>query len=332
MMPKSTAPILPSRSTNMFPGCWSPWKKPSRKACLKKIAAARASTRSMSMPGGQHARAVVHADAGQPLQGQRRAASSAANRPAARDRWYRRRSSPPARRRRRASSRRSISTRHHGAEGLDHRQRLEAAQPRLAALDPFGDPEHEVEIAGEGLLDAGPQDLDRDRLALGGDGVVHLGDGGGRDRRVVEAEEQRLQRLAELGLERWPRPPRPEMAAGGPAAGPGRRHLLAQYVGAGGEELAELDEDGAEIDQGARPGARPAGPVSFSREKSRASSRMAGASPAPSICCRKGASAPWRARVRATVVSRAMLRQARNKRPQMRQAEWRAAMPPERLR
>src|SRR4029077_3549609 len=38
------------------------------------------------------------------------------------------------------------------------------------------------------------------------------------------------------------------------------RHLLAQYVGAGGEELAELDEDGPKIDQGAGQAlARPAG-------------------------------------------------------------------------
>ena len=149
---------------------------------------------------GQHPRAVVHADAGQPLQGER-----ASRRP------------PPIHLGHAIGGIPGEILRQlggggglqpeidldpdHGAEGLDHRQRLEAPQPRLAALDPFGDPGHEVDVPGEGLLDAGPEDLDRDRLALGGDGVVHLGDGGGRDRRFIKAEEQRLQGLAELRLE-----------------------------------------------------------------------------------------------------------------------------------
>ncbi len=60
---------------------------------------------------------------------------------------------------------------------------------RLAdALDQAGGEEIAVEVALEALLDAGPQDLDGDGAALpvlaDGDGLVHLGDGGGRDRRA----------------------------------------------------------------------------------------------------------------------------------------------------
>src|SRR5512145_2701439 len=60
MMPKSTAPMRPSTSTSMFPGCWSPWKKPSRNAWLKKIAAD-------VVTGGEELRAVIHPDAGDAL-------------------------------------------------------------------------------------------------------------------------------------------------------------------------------------------------------------------------------------------------------------------------
>ena len=208
--------------------------------------------------GGQHRHAIVHADAGQALQGQHTAGRA-----------------PPIDLRHAIGGIPGKVLRqlggggrlepqidldpHHGAEGLDHRQRLEAAQPGLAAFHPFGDPEHQVDIAGEGLLDAGPEDLDRHRLALGGDGVMHLGDGGGRDGRLVEGEEQRLQGLAELRLEDGhrflARKRRQAILEPGQILG----HLLPQYVGTGGEELAELDEGRPQVDQGAGQAlARPA--------------------------------------------------------------------------
>ena len=37
MMPKSTATSSPASSTNRLPGCMSAWKKPSRRACRKKL-------------------------------------------------------------------------------------------------------------------------------------------------------------------------------------------------------------------------------------------------------------------------------------------------------
>ncbi len=93
----------------------------------------------------------------------------------------------------------------HGAKGLGYGQRLEAAQPGLAALDPFGDPEHQVEVAREGRLDAGPQHLDRNGLALGGNRVVDLGDGGGGDGFVLEGGEHDIDRLTQFARHHGPR-------------------------------------------------------------------------------------------------------------------------------
>ncbi len=50
MMPKSTTAMRPSSWTKRLPGCRSPWKKPSRKTCLKIASAATVSTRSGSWP------------------------------------------------------------------------------------------------------------------------------------------------------------------------------------------------------------------------------------------------------------------------------------------
>ena len=53
-----------------------------------------------------------------------------------------------------------------------------AAQGRAQPLGPFGEPEQEVEVALDRGLDPRAQDLDRDLLALGGDGEMHLRDRG----------------------------------------------------------------------------------------------------------------------------------------------------------
>ena len=105
--------------------------------------------------------------------------------------------------------------------------------------------------AGEFVLDARAEHLDRDVAALGGDGVMDLGDGGGADRLRVD----RRRRTAR------PAPPRPASIAAliaGKGAG-GRsswswsrfaRRRLADQVGAGGERLAELDRGRADLLQG----------------------------------------------------------------------------------
>ena len=123
----------------------------------------------------------------------------------------------------------------------------------------LGRPVEEIEVALEGELDARPQHLDRDLAAVGGDGEMHLGDRGSGNRRVVEAGEQRVERLAELGLDDSP----------GFGAGEGRQVVLqlrqvgsdpfAQEIGAGRQGLAELDEGRAHLLQRRRqPLARPA--------------------------------------------------------------------------
>ena len=107
---------------------------------------------------------------------------------------------------------------HHVGEGLDRFDRPQPAEARLGALDQLGHPVEEVEIAREGRLDAGPQDLDRDGAAVGRGGEVDLRDRGGGDRRVVEARVQRLDRLAELELDGAPRQLAGKRPADGPAA------------------------------------------------------------------------------------------------------------------
>ena len=136
---------------------------------------------------------------------------------------------------------------HRLGEGAHDLDRLQAAQARLGALDEAGEPEEEVDVAREGGGDAGAQDLDRDLLAVGGDGEMDLGDRGGGDRHVLEGGEEAL------------RSARPNSASTmARAASPGKRRqtilqlrqvggdLLAEEIGAGRQELAELDEAGAE--------------------------------------------------------------------------------------
>ena len=68
MMPKSTGTRSPWASMKMLPGCMSPWKKPSRNTCLKKISAARARIRSGSNPAASRAARSSEAMPLDPLQ------------------------------------------------------------------------------------------------------------------------------------------------------------------------------------------------------------------------------------------------------------------------
>ncbi len=131
---------------------------------------------------------------------------------------------------------------HRLGEGAHDLHGPQAAQPRLSALDELGEPEEEVDVAREGGGDAGPEDLDGDVLAAGGDGEMNLGDRRGSDRRVVEGGEQGGERLTELGLDdgacvgsRERRQPILQLRQIG-------GELLAEQIGARREQLAELDE------------------------------------------------------------------------------------------
>ena len=143
-----------------------------------------------------------------------------------------------------------------GAHGLD---RLQTAEARLGALDQLGDPVEEVEVAREGPLDAGPQNLDRDITTIGGDSKVDLRDRRCRDRHIVERREQRAERLAELALDdgaRLAAGKRREMILQPAEVG---RDFLVEKIGAGRQRLAELDEAWTHVLQRRRqPFARPA--------------------------------------------------------------------------
>jgi hypothetical protein len=148
------------------------------------------------------------------------------------------------------------------------RHRLDRAQPLRLERDAFRlarDVEEGVEIGLEAPLDAGAQDFHRHRLAraIGCDlGAVHLRDRSGGDRRA-EARIDLRKRLAERGGDgcfRFGLRERRHLVL---QALKIARDLLADHVGAGGHELAELDVSRAEPGEGcgepalAAFGARP---------------------------------------------------------------------------
>ena len=162
MTPKSTSRSEPSAATKMFPGCGSPWKKPSRKTWLNVARAARATMSAGSWPAAARASASPSAaPSTRSVVSTRRAvrrqstfgtprlaspakfsASSAAAAPS-RDRF--------------------ISTVTASAKTSTDSTRRKRRHRGRAALHRAGEPEKQLEIAPERALDAGPQHLDRDR-------------------------------------------------------------------------------------------------------------------------------------------------------------------------
>ncbi len=125
---------------------------------------------------------------------------------------------------------------------LDHLDRLQAAQRRPGALDQPRQPQEQVEIASEGAGDARPQHLDRDLLPLGRHREMDLRDRCRGDCGLVEGGEQAGEGLSELGLDQRAglRPWKRRQAVLQPREVFG--DLVAQKVGAGRQDLAELDE------------------------------------------------------------------------------------------
>ena len=121
--------------------------------------------------------------------------------------------------------------------------RLEAAAFRPQLFEQDGGGVEEGQVMGDDRCNAGAQDFDCHFGAVRQLGEVHLGDGRGGDRLALEADEDFVHRLAVGGLqlgegfgagER-----RDTVLQPGQLFGDGRR----QQVAAGGQHLAELDED-----------------------------------------------------------------------------------------
>ncbi len=153
----------------------------------------------------------------------------------------------------------------HFGQGLNDLDRLQPPQRRVKPLDPACEPQEQVEVAGEGLGDPRPQHLDRDLAAVGGFGEMDLGDRGGGDRGFVERCEQGFERPLELGFDRrarlGTRKRRQSILQGRQIGG----DLLAQQIGPGRQQLAELDEARPHfVERRGKPlaGARGGGPAS----------------------------------------------------------------------
>ena len=231
-----------------------------------------------------------------------------------------------------ASIRRSSSPWTTPSKCADHRLRPQPAGEGREELDHAGGEVEGVDVAQEGALDAGAQHLDRDHLAgLAQRGAVDLGERGGGDRRL-EVGEDRVDRLAELALDRGARLRHREGRQLVLQHGELGRELRADHVGPGGEELAELDVGGAERGQRAQDRrlgrvalvARATGTASRARARRRAAPaarRRPRARSASRRCARR-----WR---RCGSAARGCAGRAS---PQSFQAECSAAMPIERLR
>ncbi len=131
---------------------------------------------------------------------------------------------------------------------LDHGDGPQPPRRRMEALDLARGEEIAVEVALELLLDAGAQHLDGHVAAhtvVDHDRLVHLGDGGGGDGRA-ELGEVVLQLAAELLLDGLARLRHGERRQPVLQVAQVAGELRPDQIGAGGEELAELDVAGAE--------------------------------------------------------------------------------------
>ncbi|MNE20465.1 hypothetical protein D3C80_1135880 [compost metagenome] len=148
-------------------------------------------------------------------------------------------------------------------DDLDEGARLQPTGGLDEAVDQGGPQAHGVQPLGHAPLDAGTQHLDRHLAPVGQPGRVRLGQGGGAHG-LGQVDEQALgrtaQRALDLALGLLQREGRQLVLQSPQVLG----ELQAEDVGAGGQHLAQLDGDGAEVLEGladalARPsGAMPA--------------------------------------------------------------------------
>ena len=247
MMPASTATMRPAASTNRLPGCMSAWKKPSRIAWRRKDWITARPSAARSWPARSIAGRSPSGVAVDPFRGQHVAAGQVPE-----GFW-----DPEI-----GVALRVVGKlgqgggfeaqihldRHGAAQGLDHLRHPQAPRLGAEALAPRRHEGLRLEVAAEALADAGPHDLHRHGRAVGEPRLVDLRDRGRGDGRAEGGEEVR-ERPAEgvrhhaLGLRlREGGHPVLEMLQ----VARGRRP---DDVGAGGEELAELDVGGPEPGQ-----------------------------------------------------------------------------------
>ena len=126
-------------------------------------------------------------------------------------------------------------------ERLDREAGAQAHRLGAERLELRRGPAVRVDRAGEIVLDAGAEDLDRDVATIGGDGSVDLRDRRCADRNRFDAREQRLERLAEARQHR--RLDRLVGDGGELVLEPQQivRSVFTDEIGASGERLAELD-------------------------------------------------------------------------------------------
>jgi len=132
-------------------------------------------------------------------------------------------------------------------EFLYHFYRAQLLAGRPVTLDAAGHGVHQADVAADHRQDAGAQNLDHHLASVLEHGPVYLGDGGRGERRGLETVEQFTDRLAEAGLDdpsgllvrEW----RHAVLQFGKLLG----DVVRQQIPAGGEDLAELDEDGAQF-------------------------------------------------------------------------------------
>ncbi len=194
-----------------------------------------------AVPDGNQRGTVVGANAGDPLEGQHAAAGALPIDPRHAKAGIAGKVFAELGRGRGFEAQIHLETDHFG-QGLHDLDRLEPPRRRVQALDPPGEPQKQIEVAGERLGHARPQHLDRDLMPVRGAGEMDLGDRGRGNRGFVERGEQGFERPAELGLDRRPRlVPRKRRQAILEARQIGR-DLFAEDIGPGRQQLAELDE------------------------------------------------------------------------------------------
>ncbi len=133
----------------------------------------------------------------------------------------------------------------------DHLARLQALAVGPQLLHPRGHVAHQREIAVDHRQHAGAQHLHGHLAAIVGTaaqrGEVHLRDRGARHRMMVEAMEQRRQRLAQRPLDDGGRDLGVERRHAVLQLGQFVRHIGRQQVAARGQDLPELHEDRTEL-------------------------------------------------------------------------------------